>query len=405
MIDTIDTLDSLLTRQINEGGIPMFNIPTLVYDPTNGGKKEIPNNRLGVSTMITECIMSCLKTNKVGSYSKLITNAWSKVTPSMQPGSEELTGLLHDIAKIACGINHAVDSQKTGFLKELPKELKTEYKADPYSQRFRDANPDNPSDNPKWDEKTMPRGKGAVERMERIIEIQAPAHLDIDTSELSPSTKMLIYAPWGNGRINRGFVSKTLMDLLNQFGKVKLMMDQDGRIGLTNLTAALACANGAFWAAYEAEEDNDLRKTCTKANREDLLRAIYLDFVKTCSDSLEQRGMTQATDDELWHWISNQMVSQFWSNRTNTIKVAGIRSDAAMMKVRSFVLDTFGDVMAEAVILNRREATPAVSDMKSFGMLDVDELDDNDIPAPNFTEEDIPEYIDDDFDYDFAIDC
>lgn len=45
--------------------------------------------------------------------------------------------LLDDIAKLAAGVNHAVDAAKTGSMTPLPEDLKKKYGGSPYFVRYK----------------------------------------------------------------------------------------------------------------------------------------------------------------------------------------------------------------------------------------------------------------------------
>lgn len=338
----------------------VYKLPVLVYDPTNGGKKEIPTDKYQYSKMITECIMSCLKTNKVGSYSNLITACWSFVNPHMQPDDDELISRLEDAAVIACGINHAVDSQKTGSLNELDYNFVQQYKVKPYSQRYKDCGPDCPSDALTWNDATMAQGEGSVERMERIVNLYAPHHMNLDTTSLEPDWHMMRNDQWEHRKMLRSCLSKRVMDLLNQYSRVEIRLDGAGKLALEQLTIGLMAANGAFWADYHREERDGIEKSVTIETRESLVREIYLSFMKS-GENLKKRNMENASDIDILRWVSNMLVTIFWGNKSTCDA-----SPETMRKTRKFIIDNFGDIMADAVLENYSRGLMPEPDRDAF---------------------------------------
>lgn len=325
-----------------------YQIPVVYYEPSvapNPG--PMPTKAHDFSMKIVECIYKCAEYNKVGQYSNLVTAAWSTYRAGMS--RDELRSLLRDIAIIAAGINHAVDAQKTyhlDFLEECVKAVVDRYDFKPYNERFKNASPKKPHHDPSWDEETMGKAEGCVDRLGDIVSSIVPNSLELDTSSLKFDWRMLKHPdPRFNKQLNQSVISPEMVTSIEMLCKTnneedkKLIdsMKAGEKIGFSQFLPLLKFLNNAFFSAYKDNEDDIVNIKNENARRIEILRRLIVDFARS---STAAEGMT---NDEILMLAAMSALRMAYTAR---------KYSEGAKDLRRFAFDVFGDKYAECVLLN-----------------------------------------------------
>ena len=319
-----------------------YNIPVIHYEPSAPAKVgPMPMDKATFSKEIVDCIMNCLATNKVGQYSNLATAAWSMFDPNMS--KEEMHALIREIAVLAAGINHAVDAQKTYKLNELSRDIVKRYGFKPYNQRFKDANPECPHDDPTWDQVTKKKALGSVDRLGDIVASSTPDHLMLDTASLDFDWRMMMSTdPRYQKLIHKAVVPQNMMHLLDAIGecsgsKEGLRMDdmRAGRpIGFGVFFRMLWQRNANFFKKLEETEDDITRINWTKNDHISMIRSLVVAFIRNSTTP----GVAEMSDDEVLAYAANNML------RNTFAQNQGYQT--------RHIFNIFGDIYAKTVMDN-----------------------------------------------------
>lgn len=356
-----------------------YKIPVVYYEPDvapNPG--PMPSKPHEFSQKICECIAKCAEYNKVGQYSNLVTAAWSTYRPDMS--EEALRTLLHEIAIIAAGINHAVDAQKTyhlDFLEERAGALVDKYTFKPFNDRFKNASQARPSSDEKWDDITVPKMEGVVDRMGDVVSSFADNHLELDTSVLTFDWRMLKHPDERFGKqLNQACIEPELVQAIEKLGRTKNEFDlqriekmkRGERIGFAEFLPLLKYLNSAFFESFKAYEDDTVEIASTNDMRNKILRRIIVDFVR---HSKAAEGMNESELEIL--------------AATAALKMAynAKKHSSGYGDMRRFIFDVFGDIYAECVLMNiANKYDPTMEDEPEFvftaDAYEVPPQDDND---------------------------
>ena len=370
------------------------DVSVLYYEPTNGtAPKEIPTSRSGYNTWIEQSLSGTARTNKVGLYSTYLKTAWSYV------GQMPMEELLDDIAKLAAGVNHAVDAAKTGSMTPLPENLVKKYGGSPYFVRYKKKVAKNVGDktvfaidpfDPYWDglnadgecvsiPKTNPRGGGVIDRLDKYIETKVSYNLELDTSGLRFAWAMMAAhdAKYCIAE-RRASLSKQLADELQKFGPIKadtgekatpnsrLMAEAitGAKIGIFDLFNLLCSQKAAFFNAVDAKEEDGVDEyESEKARRFDNIGRIK--FIReTIVGFMKSLKLGDYTDEELLRLAANwilRRIRRIASDAYAKLKdmpdgnARALKSeeDPAFMLRVNRAFDVFGDVYANNVLENR----------------------------------------------------
>lgn len=371
------------------------DINVLYYEPTNGeAPKTIPSNRAGFNRWICDSLSGTARTNKVGIYSTYQKTLWSLI------GQKPMDELLTDAAKIAAGVNHAVDAAKTGSMTPLPESLMVKYSETPYFARYkkkvakRVGNKTvyeiDPFD-PYWDgvdengeptgyPKTNPRGSGVIDRVDTYIETQVSHELELDTSRMRFSWSMMASHDlrFSIGE-KKAIVNKKLAEELQEFGPIKANVGSTStpntrlmasavngeNIGVLDLFNLLCSQKAAFFNAVDAaqedegvdEYESEKARRFDNVGRIEFIRNAIVAFMK----SMKLDGYT---DKELLKLAANWVLRRTWRSASeayakledmpdgNERALKSEENPALLLRVRR-IFDIFGDVYAENVVENR----------------------------------------------------
>ena len=390
--DHIFVIDEQVLLDIIERTWP--DVHVLYYEPTNGtAPKEIPTRRSEYNKWIEQSLSGTARTNKVGLYSTYLKSAWASV------GQMPMDELLDDIAKLAAGVNHAVDAAKTGSMTPLPDDLRKKYGGSPYFVRYKKKVAKKKGEktiyvvdpfDPYWEglnadgeyvgsPKTNPRGKGVIDRLDKYIETKVPYDLELDTSELRFAWAMMAAHDAKYCIAERkASISKQLAVELQEFGPIKantgekstpngrLMAEaiSGSKIGLFDLFNLLCSQKAAFFNAVDAKEDDGVDEyESEKARRFDnvgrikFIREAIVGFMK----SLKLDGYT---DEELLRLAANWILRRIRRIASDAYaklddmpdgnaRALKSEEDPAFMLRVSRAFDIFGDVYANNVLENR----------------------------------------------------
>lgn len=330
-----------------------YQIPVVYYEPSSAPNPgPMPTDAHAFAKLICECIENCAEYNKVGQYSNLVTAAWSTYAPDMNEA--ELRSLLRDVAVIAAGINHAVDAQKTyslNFLEDWAEDLVKSYKFKPFNERFKNATLTKPNSDPSWDKETTPKASGSVDRLGDIVKMFADDHLELDVSSLNFNWKMLQrHEEQYNIRIQRACASKELVDSVKRLydsdheedRKLIARMQAGESVSFNEFVTLIKFLNNAFFVNYRETEDDEVDIKLTHLQRIEIMRNMIVDFVRIGTE--KAAGLT---DEEILITAANSILKETYNARKYQ---SGVRD------LRRFIFDTFGDLYAEAVLLNIAEA-------------------------------------------------
>lgn len=332
-----------------------YDIPVIYYEASKADKfKPIPRTRDQFADYVVDCVIKCKNYDKVGEYSNYVCAAWSQVKPDMPYNWIKAT--YRTIAQLAAGINHAVDAQKTFAMDFLDYDMCQQFKFKPHNQRFHMASDKMPSDSPKWDEVTMPRGLGSVDRLAQLMEERVDTKYELDTSSLAFDWHLMLdNAEQYKHQIWAAIIPQHLRDLIASYGKVKgdnemrtynAIMNGD-KIGLVQLFRMLNQQNKLFFAAYqtshEGEDRGDVELNKVKANRNKAIRDIITEFVRASYTP----GTDSMTDNELLTYAAMQLLRNTFTYKTNNWQIASI-------------FRAFGDIYADSVMKNKGEALCAL---------------------------------------------
>lgn len=370
------------------------DVHVLYYEPTNGtAPKEIPTGRSGYNKWIEQSLSGTARTNKVGLYSTYLKSAWASV------GQMPMEELLDDIAKLAAGVNHAVDAAKTGSMTPLPEDLKKKYGGSPYFVRYKKKVAKKMGDktvyvvdpfDPYWDglnadgeyvsaPKTNPRGKGVIDRLDKYIETKVSYDLELDTSRLRFAWAMMAAHDAKYCIAERkASLSKQLAAELQKFGPIKadtgekstpnsrLMAEAitGAKIGIFDLFNLLCSQKAAFFNAVEAKEEDGVDEyESEKARRFDnigrikFIREAIVGFMKSLK-------LDDYTNEELLrlaaNWIlrrirriASDAYAKLEDMPDGNARALKSEEDPAFMLRVSRAFDVFGDVYANNVLENR----------------------------------------------------
>lgn len=367
----------------------------LYYEPTEGKSPEkIPEDRKSYNRWICESLSGVGRTNKVGIYSTYQKTLWSLV------GQKPMDELLDDAAKIAASVNHAVDAAKTGRMTPLPESLMTKYSETPYFARYKKKvsklvgnktvsvvdpfdpywNGVNENGEPSGYPKTLPRGKGAIDRVDSYIETQVSYELELDTSKMRFAWSMMAsHDPRFCIGEKKAIVNKKLAEELQEFGPIKANVGSTSTpntrlmanavngesIGVLDLFNLLCSQKAAFFNAVDAaQEDEGVDEyESEKARRFDNVGRIK--FIRNAIVAfMKSMKLDGYTDDELLKLAANWILRRTWRSASEAYAKLKDMSDgndralkseedhALLLRVRR-IFDIFGDVYAENVIENR----------------------------------------------------
>lgn len=351
-----------------------YDIPVVYYEPSvapNPG--AMPTKASEFSARIVECIQKCAEYNKVGQYSNFATAAWSTYRPGMS--KQETEDLLKDVAIIAAGINHAVDAQKTyslNLLEEYTPDLVERYKFKPFNERFKNANTKKPNYDPAWDEETAPKGLGSVDRLGDVVKRFADDHLELDTSSLKFDWKMMQRRePQYNVRICRASVSpEVFASVIRLFAannneaasKVIEQMREHESVSFNEFVWVIKYLNNAFFAHYRETEDDEVDIKLTHLQRIRMIRDMIIEFVRK-----ETKSVAELTNEEILITAANSILKETYRSS---------KYQQGMYDMRRFIFDTFGDLYAEAVLLNvAADYNPSAEEEYDEPPFNPDELD------------------------------
>lgn len=371
------------------------DINVLYYEPTNGkAPKAIPSNRADFNRWVCDSLSGTARTNKVGIYSTYQKALWSLI------GQKPMDEILTDAAKIAAGVNHAVDAAKTGSMTPLPESLVAKYSVTPYFARYKKKVAKkvgnktvyeiDPFD-PYWDgvdengeqigyPKTNPRGSGVIDRVDSYIETQVSHELKLDTSKMRFSWSMMAsHDPRFCIGEKKAIAQKKLAEELQEFGPIKADTGDSSTpntrlmasvvngesVGVLDILNLLCSQKAAFFNAIDAAQEDEgideyeSEKACRFDNigRLKFIRNAIVAFMK----SMKLDGYT---DDELLKLAANWVLRRTWRSASeayakledmpdgNDRALKSEEDPALLLRVRR-IFDVFGDVYAENVIENR----------------------------------------------------
>lgn len=353
-----------------------FDIPVLYYEPSKAtDPAAMPMNAKAFAAKVVECLLNCKRFNKVGVYSNYVTAAWSTYRQSMS--EEERNALLREVAVIAAAINHAVDAQKTyalEFLEDKQAELVRKYKQKPCHERYRSATPQMPSDDPAWDAKLRVKGEGTIDRIFDVMSKHVSRDFSLDVSAFSFDWKMLRHpdakfrCQIRQAAVSGDFVASVhcLFDTNNESDlNLLASMEAGQKIGFSDLLPLMKRLNTAFFARYVKEEDDVVKRITTNAQRIEIMRRLLVDFARAGTQYI-----ADMEDDDVLACVAQAALSMVYGARK-------YREGKADM--RRFIFDTFGDLYAEAVMLNIAEGYTPSSDDELDYSLDVELYD---VPMP-----------------------
>lgn len=372
------------------------DVNVLYYEPTNGeAPKAIPSSRTDFNRWICDSLSGTARTNKVGIYSTYQKTLWSLI------GQKPMDELLTDAAKIAAGVNHAVDAAKTGSMTPLPESLMAKYSETPYFARYkkkvakRIGNKTlyeiDPFD-PYWDgvdengeqtgyPKTSRRGSGVIDRVDRYIETQVSYELELDTSKMRFSWSMMAsHDPRFCVAERKAVVNKKLAEELQEFGPIKANVGSTStpntrlmasavngeNIGVLDLFNLLCSQKAAFFNAVDAaQEDEGIDEyESEKARRFDNVGRI--EFIRNAIVAfMKNMKLDGYTDEELLKLAANWILRRTWRSASDAYakldeedsNARALKSEedpALLLRVRR-IFDIFGDIYAENVTKNRAE--------------------------------------------------
>lgn len=335
-----------------------FDIPVIYYEPSaapNPGPIDTRETvfeengaKYAFSAKITECIFKCKEFNKVGQYSNLVTAAWSMCRPDMN--REEMRKLLLDVAIIAAAINHAVDAQKTyalTLLEDAQRRIVNDYGTKPYNERFKNASPQKPNNDPRWDTELLPKGEGVVDRLGDIASAHVTKELDFDASSLSFDWRMLKHPDKRlNAQVNRAIVDADLVSRVRALSESNNVVDNivlgkmvaEESIGFTDFLPLLRHLNGAFFAQYREQEDDIVVLKTTHEQRIELIRSFVVDFARAGTAAIAEMSDEDALMTVAMHALRMTYTARKWQGGPNDM--------------RRFIFDTFGDLYAQCVLRN-----------------------------------------------------
>lgn len=372
------------------------DINVLYYEPTNGkAPKAIPSNRADFNRWVCDSLSGTARTNKVGIYSTYQKTLWSLI------GQKPMDELLTDAAKIAAGVNHAVDAAKTGSMTSLPESLMAKYSETPYFARYKKKVAKkvgnktvyeiDPFD-PYWDgvdengeqtgyPKTNPRGNGVIDRVDSYIETQVSHELELDTSKMRFSWSMMAsHDPRFSIGEKKAIANKKLAEELQEFGPIKANVGSTSTpntrlmasvvngesIGVLDIFNLLCSQKAAFFNAVDAaqedegvdEYESEKARRFDNAGRIKFIRNAIVAFMK----SMKIDGYT---DEELLKLAANWILRRTWRSASDAYakldeedsNARALKSEedpALLLRVRR-IFDIFGDIYAENVTKNRAE--------------------------------------------------
>lgn len=392
--DHIFVIDEPVLLDIIERTWP--DVHVLYYEPTNGkSPKEIPTSRSGYNKWIEQSLSGTARTNKVGLYSTYLKSAWASVG---QMPTEEL---LDDIAKLAAGVNHAVDAAKTGSMTPLPEDLIKKYGGSPYFVRYKKKVAKKEGDktvyvvdpfDPYWDglnadgeyvstPKTNPRGKGVIDRLDKYIETKVPYDLELDTSRLRFAWAMMAAHDAKYCIAERkASLSEQLAEDLQKFGPIKANTGENStpnsrlmaeviigsKIGIFDLFNLLCSQKAAFFNAVDAKENDGVDEyESEKARRFDnigrikFIREAIVGFMKSLKlgDYTEEELLRLAANWILRRIrrIASDAYAKLEDMPDGNARALKSEEDPAFMLRVSRAFDVFGDVYANNVLENRAD--------------------------------------------------
>lgn len=326
-----------------------FDIPVIYYEPSaapNPG--PMPMTADAFAAKIVECIFKCKEFNKVGQYSNLVTSAWSMYRPDMD--KQELRKLLMDVAIIAAAINHAVDAQKTyalTLLEDAQKRIVEDYKTKPHNERFKNASPNKPNNDPRWDLELLPKGEGVVDRLGDIARRHVTEEFHFDASSLYFDWTMLRHPDKRlNIQVGKAIVDadltrrvRALYDSDNVVDKIVLgKMAAGESIGYTDFLPLLRHLNSGFFAQYRQQENDIVTLKLTHDQRVELMRGFVVDFTRAGTGSVTDMSDEEVLIGAAMHALKMTYSARKWNSGPNDM--------------RRFIFDTFGDIYAQCVMLN-----------------------------------------------------
>ena len=370
------------------------DINVLYYEPNKGeAPKAIPSNRADFNLWICDSLSGTARTNKVGIYSTYQKTLWSLI--SQKPMNELLT----DAAKIAAGVNHAVDAAKTGSMTPLPESLMAKYSVAPFFARYKKKVAKKVGNktvyeidpfNPYWDgvdengeqtgyPKTNPRGNGVIDRVDSYIETQVSHELELDTSKMRFSWSMMAsHDPRFSIGEKKAVVNKKLAEELQEFGPIKANVGSTSTpntrlmasavngesIGVLDLFNLLCSQKAAFFNAVDAaQEDEGVDEyESEKARRFDNVGRIK--FIRNAIIAfMKNMKLDGYADEELLKLAANWILRRTWRSASDAYakldeedsNARALKSEedpALLLRVRR-IFDVFGDVYAKNVTENR----------------------------------------------------
>ena len=371
------------------------DINVLYYEPNKGeAPKAIPSNRADFNRWICDSLSGTARTNKVGIYSTYQKTLWSLI------GQKPMDELLTDAAKIAAGVNHAVDAAKTGSMTPLPESLMAKYSETPYFARYKKKVAKkignktvyeiDPFD-PYWDgvdengeqtgyPKTNPRGNGVIDRVDSYIETQVSHELELDTSKMRFAWSMMASH---DSRFcvaeKKAVVNKKLAEELQEFGPIKADTGDSSTpntrlmasavngesIGVLDLFNLLCSQKAAFFNAIDAtqedegvdEYESEKARRFDNAGRIKFIRNAIVVFMKNMK-------LDSYTDEELLklaaNWILRRIrriacdaYAKLEDMPDGNARALKSEEDPAFMLRVNRAFDVFGDVYANNVLENR----------------------------------------------------
>lgn len=326
-----------------------FDIPVIYYEPSKAPNPgPMPMDAASFSDRIVECIFKCKEFNKVGQYSNLVTSAWSMYRSDMS--QTELRSLLMDIAIIAAAINHAVDAQKTYMLvllESAKEELVKRYRIKPQHERYKNASPNKPNSDPRWDAELLPMGEGVVDRLSNIASSYVSPELEFDASSLEFDWTMLKSADARfNKNIYTAVVPMEFVERVRALGIAESKVDEivmnkmerGERVGYSDFLPLLKFLNNAFFAQYKELETDIVSIKTTQEQRIELMRSLIIGFVRAGTPDASAMN-----DDEVLLYAATAALNMTYRAR---------KYRTGLWDMRRFIFDVFGDIYAQCVLMN-----------------------------------------------------
>lgn len=277
-----------------------WEIPTLYYEAMKADKPEpLPVTRREFELKVTRALRDFHRVDKVGVYATYQKHLWSTVNPQDELGTREK---LREASQIAAGVNFTVDAAKTGKMEELPSSLVEKYEHKPYFRRFERMEVDVLIDEERcckfhaeWDEATLLRGTGAIDRIGAYLETQVSPVLNLEYVGKTPwfDWKQIASSrPEDNRVVSRTVVPQDLAKVMLNLGPVKpgdgsriekiLAAVKDGQaVGYAEFFDAVMVQNAAFWNEIDRSFfDNAKAESEEGRERSEVMTRLLIGFIR-----------------------------------------------------------------------------------------------------------------------------